>query len=256
MDKYSVKALSKLAGVSVKTLHHYDKIGLLKPNTRTEARYRLYGPEEILRLQQILFYKELDFPLQEIRDIMDDPDYDMVSALSNHKDALKARRQRIDVLINTIDKTINHQLKQNTMKPEELYEGLPKETARAYRKEAIKQYGQSAVETSEKSLMKLSKAELSALKREQQDVTALLFSLANHSPESENVQAAIERHYIVTRKFWGTFQSKDPQLDQYAGLGQLYENDERFTMVNGQPQPKFATFLKQAMYYYANQKKG
>ena len=82
------------------------QIGLLKPSVRTEARYRLYGEKELLRLQQILFYKELDFPIKEIACILDDPDFDVIQALEGHKKALKARKNRIANLLVTIDKTI------------------------------------------------------------------------------------------------------------------------------------------------------
>ncbi len=241
--------------MSIKTLHHYDKIGLLKPLKRTEARYRLYGETELLRLQQILFYKELDFPLQEIMDLMDDPEYDMLTALTTQKAALIKRQKRITTLIATLDKTINHQLNKNTfMKPEELYEGLPKETAKTYREEAIKAYGKDAIETSEKSLMKLSKKEMEALKQEQKDVTNLLFSLKEKSHEAPEVQAAIQKHYEITRKFWGTSNDDDPQLEQYAGLGDLYVADERFTRIDGVPQPDLGQFLKLAMRYFADRK--
>ena len=92
MDNYSVKKLSQLAGVSVRTLHLYDKMGLLKPSVRTEARYRLYGEKELLRLQQILFYRELDIPLKDIQTILDDPEFDLLKALEAHKKALLARK--------------------------------------------------------------------------------------------------------------------------------------------------------------------
>ena len=101
MIQYSVKQLAQLAGISVRTLHLYDQLGLLKPNIRTVARYRLYGEKELLRLQQILFYKELDFPLQEIGKILDDPDFDLVEALLSHKNALEIRRDRIGTLLTT-----------------------------------------------------------------------------------------------------------------------------------------------------------
>ncbi len=252
MEKYSVKALSKLAGVSARTLHYYDQIGLLKPFIRTEAKYRFYGREQLVRLQQILFYKELDFSLQEIGDILDDPEFDLLSALKNHKTALKERRQRIDTLIETINKTIHYQFKnQKTMlKPEELYDGLPKETAKAYRKEAIKKYGKQAVETSEKSLMKLTKKQIEDLKQEQKQVFSDLFALRNKGISSNQVQEAISRHYINTRQFWGTHGSSDRQLDQYLGLSRLYKADERFTMVDNLPQPEFAKFLCDAIHHF------
>src|SRR5688572_8269383 len=102
--QYSVKQLAKLAGVSVRTLHLYDQLGLLKPAVRTEARYRLYGEPELLRLQQILFYKELGLPLQEIGEILDDPDFDLVKALGDHRKALQEQGKKIKVLLGTIDK--------------------------------------------------------------------------------------------------------------------------------------------------------
>ena len=91
MKQYGVKELSDLSGVTVRTLHHYDKIGLLKPLNRTEAGYRFYGEEELLRLQQILFYKELDFSLKEIADLLDDPDFELIQALQSHRSELEAR---------------------------------------------------------------------------------------------------------------------------------------------------------------------
>ena len=252
MVRYSVKQLAKLAGVSVRTLHLYDQLGLLKPSTRTEARYRLYGEKELLRLQQILFYKELDFPLQEIAAILDDPEFDLLSALSNHKKALNARRERMATLMVTIDKTINHLKTGGTMlKPEELYEGLPKETAEAYRKEAIKKYGKKAIEDSENQLRKLSKEQLAQLRKEQLEISAKFATLIHEDHTSEKVQREVARHYEITRKFWGTHSSADTQAEAYSGLGQLYVTDERFTMIDGKPQPEFALFLSKAMSYFA-----
>src|SRR5688500_4642553 len=107
VENYSVKTLSELAGVSVRTLHLYDKLGLLTPSVQTTAGYRLYGEKELLRLQQILFYKELDFSLQEIAVILDRPEFDLVQALENHRLRLKQKSERLTTMLNTIDKTIN-----------------------------------------------------------------------------------------------------------------------------------------------------
>jgi DNA-binding transcriptional MerR regulator len=130
MRQYSVNQLAKMAGVSVRTLHHYDRFGLLKPSVRTEARYRLYGKDELIRLQQILFYKELDFSLADIRRILNDPNFDRVTALESHRHALERRRDKLTTLLGTIDKTIL-ELKgeQIMMTDEELYEGFSKQQA-------------------------------------------------------------------------------------------------------------------------------
>lgn len=106
MKKYSTKELSKLAGVSVRTLHHYDKIGLLKPAIRTEANYRLYGVDEVLLLQQIMFYKKLEISLKEIKKILLDPEFDLIEAMENQKQILEYKKNEISSLIKSIDKTM------------------------------------------------------------------------------------------------------------------------------------------------------
>lgn len=252
MVNYSVKQLAKMSGVSVRTLHHYDKIGLLKPAGRTEARYRLYGKAELLRLQQILFYRELDFSLREIGEILDDPDFDLLDALESHKVSLRAKQRKIAHLLRTLDHTIHQIKKGDIMKnPEELYEGLNPETAKKYREGAIKKYGKEEVERSEKHLMQMGKTDYAKLQAEAKENTATLFAMMDKAPESLEVQTEIARHYRIIRQFWGTAGSEDSQAKAYAGLGQLYVDDERFTMVDGKPQPEFAAFLKKAMAHYA-----
>ncbi len=101
-----ISKLAKLSGVTIRTLHYYDEIGLLKPSNVTEAGYRLYSIEDLEKLQQILFFRELDFPLNEIKEIMMNPNYDKLDALNNHKELLIEKRKRIDGLIELINKSI------------------------------------------------------------------------------------------------------------------------------------------------------
>lgn len=252
MAAYSVKKLAKLAGVSVRTLHLYDQMGLLKPSLRTEARYRMYGEKELLRLQQILFYRELDMPLKDIGALLDNAEFNLIRALEGHKMALISKQQRIETMLKTIDKTIDHLKHEKTMlSHEELYAGFPKEQGEAYRNEAAKQWGNDAVDKSENSLRKQGKAHFEQLKEEQKEIAAALFSMMNVDPTSPKVQAHIARHYENIRKFWGTHGSAEKQAEAYAGLGQLYVDDERYTQVNGQSQPAYASFLNKAMSYFA-----
>ena len=104
--KYTVKQLAALSGVTPRTLRWYDLEGLLKPLRRTDAGYRLYGPQEVDRLQQILFYRELGLELSAIRRLLDDPAFDREAALQSHLAALEARRTRLDALILTVKKTL------------------------------------------------------------------------------------------------------------------------------------------------------
>lgn len=250
MKHYSVKRLARLSGVSVRTLHHYDKIGLLKPAIRTDASYRLYGEAELLRLQQILFYRELDFPLKKIIAILDDPDFEVLEALEGHRVALQQRQDRISTLLSTIDKTIANLKNKTMLTHDELYEGFPKEQAEAYRREATEKWG-DAVEKSEQHLKKKSRQEFYQLKADFESNWKRLSSMINKDPASEEVQQEIGRHYHLIREFWGTAHSSDKQAEAYAGLGDLYVQDSRYTEVEGKAHPEFAEFMQKAMKHFA-----
>src|SRR5687767_14888584 len=105
---YTVKQLSNLAGVSVRTLHYYDEMELLKPSMVGENGYRYYTDESLLRLQQILFYREMDLGLLQIKEIIDSKDFDLVTALQTHRYTLQHKIERLQTLINTVDTTIMH----------------------------------------------------------------------------------------------------------------------------------------------------
>jgi len=251
---YSVKQLARLAGVSVRTLHLYDEIGLLKPSVRTEAGYRLYEEKELLRLQQILFYKELDFPLKDIGDILDDPGFDRIRALEGHRVALLARKDRIDSLLTTIEKTIHHLKKGDVMlSHEELYEGLPKEKAEGWRKEAREKWGNDAVEKSEMQLLTMTRENLAGLKTAFADNWKRLAALSHGDPASPEVQEAVRLHYGHIRQFWGTANQSDPQWKAYKCLGEMYTQDDRYTTVDGQPNPAFAEFLCKAIAHFVEE---
>ncbi|MEK4874746.1 MerR family transcriptional regulator [Bacillus sp. FSL W8-0102] len=123
---YTVKEISEFAKVSVKTLHHYHKIGLLLPCKVSEAGYRLYGKKELERLQQILFYRELDFPLKEIKKILDG-EPDRLSILSDQKKLLLSRIQRMEQLVETIDESIRCTMKGESMDKKEMFKGFNSE---------------------------------------------------------------------------------------------------------------------------------
>lgn len=255
MDNYSVKKLSKLAGVSVRTLHLYDKMGLLKPSVRTEARYRLYGEKELLRLQQILFYRELDFPLKEIGAILDDPEFDIVQALEGHKKALLARKERINTLVGTIEKTLVT-LKNNTMlQVEDLYEGINPEKVKAWRTEAMAKWGKETVLEAEENLRSFSKEEMDGLKTELNDnITARLTALMHTDPKGPEVQELIARRYQIILRLTGG-QIKMEKLEYFRKLGELYVDDNRYTPVNGMPSMELALFIKEATDYYVSEQK-
>ncbi len=253
MDKnYTVKQLAKLAGISVRTLHLYDKMKLLRPAQRTRAGYRMYGQTELLRLQQILFYKELDIPLKNIKQILDEPGFDIINALDGHKKALTTKKARINTLLKTIDNTLHNLKNKIMMNADELYDGLSPQQAAAYRDEAINAYGKEVVEHAENHLKKLTKADMQALVTRQKDLAGAIYQLQDKDPASPEVQELIGMHYTNTRKLWGTEHAQDKQAEAYKGLGNLYLTDERFTLVNGKFDSNFASFIKNAMLHFAD----
>ena len=118
---YTVKKLSELSGVSVRTLHFYEEIGLLKPAYYGSNGYRYYEEKELLRLQQILFFKELGFTLKQIQKVIGRSDFDQLAALYSHKKALEREGEKIGLLLKTIDKTIEHLKGKKKMKNEEIF---------------------------------------------------------------------------------------------------------------------------------------
>lgn len=251
MNRYRVKDLSNLADVSIKTLHHYDKIGLLKPAFRSEKKYRLYGDYELHRLQQILFYKALGVPLSEISSILDTRNFEQKEALEKHKQKLESEKKKISDLINSIKKSISNLNTKKMLTDKELYEGLSSEEIEKRKKEAKKKYGKENFETSDKYLKSLSKSQFEDLKNEQKEIFKNLLALYNENIESEVVQLEIARHYQNIRKFWGTSGSPSAQKCEYQGLGQLYLSVQEYTKVDDKIYEGFPEFLAEAISYYA-----
>jgi DNA-binding transcriptional MerR regulator len=243
MRRFSVNELATLAGVSVRTLHHYDEIGLLEPATRTESKYRYYGEPELLRLQQILFYKELGLPLAQVKDILDDVSFDTEQALRSHKQELLNRRDRVNELLRTIDKTISH-LKTKKMKFEDMYKGFSKEQAEAYEKEAKERWGTTIVEESKQRVLKMGKEGLDALRREGDAINNELCLVMHLSPEDEKVQQLVKRHFNMTNKFYTVTR------EIYQGLGEMYVADERFKQNYEKYKEGLAEFLRDAIHVF------
>jgi len=248
MREYTVKQLAGLAGVSIRTLHHYDEIGLLAPRLRTAAGYRVYGETELLRLQQILFYRELGIPLNEIGRILDAPDFDPVIALENHRANLEVRLGRLHRLLKTVDDTLSRYAGENDMLTDkELYEGFSEETVARYRREARERYDGNLVEETERRMRRLSKTEWQAVKAEGDVVTRRLSALVNEPPGSANVQAVVAEHHAwLERNFYTA------SAELYDGLGQTYATNPEFREYYEKYATGMADFLSAAMRCYAN----
>ena len=246
----TVKQLSKLAGVTPRTLHHYDEIGLLKPSRVGENGYRYYGEESLLRLQQILFYRELGIPLEDIKKIIGRRDFDVLGALGSHKDALKKQVTRLNRLIQTVDNTINH-LKGNTIMSEKSYfEGFSEEEQEKYAQEAEELYDAESVRESNRKWKTYSAAKKEAIMAEGKAVYTDLIAAMPKGAASADVQAIVERWRRHLEYFW------TPNLDQLIGLANGYNDDPRFKANFDKMHPGLAEFMRAAVsVYVSNQKK-
>jgi MerR family transcriptional regulator, thiopeptide resistance regulator len=242
---YSVKQLSDLAGVSARTLHFYDQIGLLRPSAHGENGYRYYGEEALLRLQQILFFKELDFSLAEIQEIVDRPGFDIVRALGAHRDLLEERASRLKRLIHTVDKTILHLKGELDMSENEYYEGFSEEKQKEYAQEARQRYGEAAVQESENRWNRLTAEQKAAKQAESDAITRAIVAHMAEGPAAPEVQRLIGRMHEGMNFYY------DCSYEIFQGLGHMYNEDERFkSMYEKKYHPDLPGFLEQAITYY------
>ncbi len=250
MGPYSVSKLSEISGVSIRTLHHYDKIGLLKPALRTDKNYRIYSQSEVYRLQQILFYKEIGISLLSIKELLDERQISHRQALIEQKEKLLVEQNRISILIKTIDNTILRLNGDKMITDKELYEGFPDKTRKTIRKESIEKFGSESVLRSENHLKSYSKKDFNLLIKEQAEIFQNLLELKESEVANKKVQFEIARHYNNTRKFWGTYGNSSTQKKQYKALGELYLHDQRYTEINGMQYQGFPEFLNEAIQYF------
>jgi len=246
----TVKQLSKLAGVTPRTLHHYDAIGLLKPSRVGDNGYRYYGEDALLRLQQILFYRELDIPLDDIKKIIGRRDFDVLGALQSHKDALNKQVARLNRLINTVDNTINHLKGKNIMSEKAYFEGFTEEQQEIYALEAVQMYDPETVRASNRKWKAYSAAKKEAVMAEGKAIYVDMIAAMPKGADSPEVQAIIERWRKHMDYFW------TPKLDQLLALANGYNDDPRFKANFDKISPGLAEFMREAVkVYIANNKK-
>ena len=240
---YTIKQLSDLAGISPRTLHYYDEIGLLKPASHGDNGYRYYGEEALPRLQQILFFKELDFSLDEIRTIMAQPGFDVVHALQVHRQALLERVERLNRLIQTIDKTTLHLKGQQTMKKKDYFAGFSEEKQKQYETEIRQKYGEKAFDgvTDWNSYTPEQKKRIVNESGAIYDDIVAVMDKGYASPE---VQQIIARWHQHLRYFY------EPSTERLLGLGQMYTEHPEFVAKFRALHPDLPEFLNQAIQYY------
>lgn len=216
----TVHEVSRLTGVSVRTLHHYDAIGLLKPACVTQAGYRLYDEAALRRLQSILLFRELRFPLRQIKAILDSPGFDRREALKQQLEMLQLQRGRLDALINLARETI--ETGGETMD----FSAFDRTELERYAAEAKEKWGATDAykESAEKAAQRAAAGRgEEALAAEMKQMFAKVGKLRGTPPDSGAAQAAVQKlQAFITEHYYNC----TPQI--LAGLGQMYTADERF----------------------------
>jgi DNA-binding transcriptional MerR regulator len=231
-------------------LRYYDEIDLLKPARVSSNGYRVYGQKEIDRLQQIMLYRELGVPLEDIKNILGAKNFDGEKALRNHLAALRDRREQIDLLIRNVEKTIMALRGEITMSNKEQFDGfgqkLVEENERRYGKEIREKYGDEAVERSNAKVSGMTKEQYAEVEKLSQELNDMLRAATEQGdPSSELAQAVCEKHKQWLCYYWDSY-SKEAHL----GVAQMYVDDPRFTEYYDNIAEGAAVFLRDALQIY------
>lgn len=245
---YTVKQLADMAGVSVRTLHYYDEIKLLEPSAVGENNYRYYDEDNLLRLQQILFYREMGLGLLQIKDILDAPDFDRLAALRSHRDVLRAKVERLEQLINTVDSTIMHLVGEVEVDEAHLFTGFSDELQERYTREAREQYGAEAVNASVQRWESYGPEKQRQIQAEGGANYAEFARLMTEGvpADSDQLLPYLTRWHEHIRYFY------EPTPEILRGLGHLYNQHPDFRATFQQFHPDLPPYLEQAITSYCD----
>jgi len=251
--EYSSNKLSKMSGISARTLRYYDEIGLLKPARIASSGYRIYGQNEVDALQQIMFYRELGFPLDEIMKLLQASDFDRERAFLSHLDRLHKERTRLDTLINNVIKSIAAMRGETGMPDKEKFEGfklsLIDENERGYGVEIREKYGNQTVDESNARLKGLTQEqydESERLRIKLEETLKAAFDTGN--PAEELAQKACDLHRQWLCVFYPRY-----SREYHRGLSEMYAADDRFRANYDRIAPGCAEFLRDAINIYCGE---
>src|SRR5215217_4550022 len=242
---YSVGRLADLSGVTIRTLHHYDEIGLLSPGGRSDAGYRVYEGSDLERLQRILFYRELGFTLKEISTIIDDPGTDAMGHLRRQRGLLVERIARFNAMVDAIDYEMEARTMDINLEPEERFEVFGDFRPEDHAEEAERRWGESdSYKESNRRVSRYTKEDWQRLKAEGEEIEARLAAAfeAGLSPDSEEAMAGAEAHREhISRWFY------ECTYEIHRGLAEMYVSDERFRSHYDKRVPGLAAFVRDAV---------
>jgi DNA-binding transcriptional MerR regulator len=242
---WTVGEVARLSGITVRTLHHYDRIGLVRPSGRTSAGYRDYDVHDLDRLQQVLVYRELGFPLEEVATLLDDPDADPAAHLRRQHRLLRERLAHTRAMVAAVEKEMEARQMGISLTPEERFEVFGGDFSDEYQAEAEERWGNTEAWTqSQRRTAAYSKADWLRIKAEADDVQQRFAAVMRSGAAADSATAmdvAEEHRQHITRWFY------DCPPEMHAGLGRMYVEDERFTATYERTAPGLAQYVSTAV---------
>lgn len=241
----TVGDIARLAGVTVRTLHHYDALGLVVPGGRTDAGYRLYRRADVERLQEVLFFRELGFSLEQIKEIAGRPGYHRAAALERHRALLERKAARLHAMLEAVDTALEASKRGRTMTNEEMLEVFGDFDPSQYEEEVEQRWGDTdAYRESARRTKSYTKADWQQIGREGAEINNAFLALmaAGVPADSPQARTVAERHRgHISRWFY------DCTPEIHRGLGQMYVTDPRFARNIDQAGPGLAAYMSAAI---------
>ncbi|WKY47475.1 MerR family transcriptional regulator [Eubacteriaceae bacterium ES3] len=251
--EYTIKELADLAGVSTRTLRYYDEIALLSPCRLNQSGYRIYSSNEVDRLQQILFYRELDFDLKTIQSLLEDPAYNRLASLKKQLTAMTTKQKHTERLIETLKKTILQEEGKTIMKDQEKFIGLKEkqiaQNEKKYGREAREKYGNDTIDAANEKLRAMTQDTYESTEALGKKINALLEEAVknNDSPADESGRLAATLHQQWIKAYWSQY-----SIEAHHGLVDMYLADERFKAYYDNTIEGCAEFLRDAVKHWIN----
>jgi DNA-binding transcriptional MerR regulator len=238
----TVGEVAALAGVTVRTLHHYDELGLLSPSGRSEAGYRLYSYDDLARLREVLIWRTLGLPLTEIAALLDDPAHDRLAALERQRELIENEVERLGALAAAVDAAIAAHVNGTRLEETTMFDGFdPTE----YEEEARERWGRTdAYQESMRRAGQYGETEWDEIRAEAESITRELVALmrAGRPADGPEARALAERHRRhISRWFYPC------SLQMHRGLGEMYVADERFARVYEREAAGLASYFRDAI---------
>jgi DNA-binding transcriptional MerR regulator len=241
---FTIKKLADIAGVSVRTLHYYDQIGLIVPEFTATNGYRYYGKKQTLLLQQVLFFRELGFSLEQIRKILTRPNINLTHVLETHRQTLADKVERLQTLIKTIDHTIASEIGEYEMSEKEFFKGFSAEKQAEYQKYAEEHWDKKLVNQSNQRWKAMNQKERDALLADGEHITLELVNTIPLGPGSRETQELVRQWHAYINRFY------DCSYEILLGLGRGYTEHPDFITFYRKIHPAMPEFLYEAIKIY------